>query len=611
MRILGLSAFYHDSAAALSVDGRIVAAAQEERFTRIKHDEAFPRHAIAYCLRDGRVNLNDVDYVVFFEKPFIKFERLLETQLGSAPYGFASFRKAIPLWLRSKLFQKDILIRELQAIAPGALVANRLLFAEHHESHAAAAFYPSPFEEAVILTVDGVGEWATASLAVGRGNRIEMKREIRWPHSLGLFYSAFTAYCGFRVNSGEYKLMGLAPYGVPRYADLIRGHIIDVKPDGSFHLDLSYFNYVAGLTMTTRKFHDLFGGPPRQPESPLSQREMDLAASVQLVTEEVLLRMARDAASRFGIANICLGGGVALNCVANGKILRDGAFRDLWIQPAPGDAGSAIGAALIAYHRHAKQPRTPVCGDSMNGSYLGPAYSHEEIVTALDKAKARYTLIDDEASLLAETVFALEAGHAVGWFQGRMEFGPRALGARSILGDPRNPRMQAQLNLKIKYRESFRPFAPSVLAEDAARYFDLDQESPYMLLVAPVREERRRAPTSAEAGLKGIRRLAALRSDIPAVTHVDYSARVQTVGPQHNARYHALLRAFRDRTGCSVLVNTSFNIRGEPIVCSPADAFRCFMNCEMETLVIGNAILRKADQDPALKGDMRSLYNLD
>jgi carbamoyltransferase len=611
MRLLGLSAFYHDSAAALVEDGRVVAAAQEERFTRRRHDPGFPAEAIRYCLAEGKCDLDQVDGVVFFEKPLIKFERLLETYLARAPRGFSSFKMAIPLWIKEKLFQKPNLEKALAAFSGSGSAAGKLLFAEHHQSHAASAFFPSPFEEAVVLTMDGVGEWATTSVSIGRGNTLEPVREIRFPHSLGLLYSAFTYYTGFKVNSGEYKVMGLAPYGEPRYAQAILDHLIDLKEDGSFWLDQSYFNYATGLTMTSRKFHTLFGGPPRNAESRLTQREMDLAASVQKVTEEVMLRLTRNLAETYRIPNLCLAGGVALNCVGNGKVLRDGAFERIWIQPAAGDAGGAVGAALAAYHQHFGRPRT-LCGaqDGMQGAYLGPQFSQDEITRRLAAAGARFTVASG-TDVFERTCDALEAGHAVGWFQGRMEFGPRALGARSILGDPRNPQMQRNLNLKIKYRESFRPFAPSVLREDVADYFQLDADSPYMLLVADVAAKRRRHMTAEEEALFGIDKLNVLRSDIPSVTHVDYSARVQTVHAETNPRYHALISAFKRRTGCPVLVNTSFNVRGEPIVCTPEDAFRCFMGTEMETLVVGDCILAKGEQDPALAQDYKHTFDLD
>jgi carbamoyltransferase len=610
MRLLGLSAFYHDSAAALVEDGRVVAAAQEERFTRKRHDAGFPAEAIRYCLAEGKCDLDQVDGVVFFEKPLVKFERLLETYLARAPRGFSSFKMAIPLWIKEKLFQKPNLEKALAAFSGSGSAAGKLLFAEHHQSHAASAFFPSPFEEAVVLTMDGVGEWATTSVSIGRGNTLEPVREIRFPHSLGLLYSAFTYYTGFKVNSGEYKVMGLAPYGEPRYAQAILDHLIDLKEDGSFWLDQSYFNYATGLTMTSRKFHTLFGGPPRSAESRLTQREMDLAASVQKVTEEVMLRLTRNLAETYRIPNLCLAGGVALNCVGNGKVLRDGAFERIWIQPAAGDAGGAVGAALAAYHQHYGMPRQLDGSlDGMRGAYLGPEFAQDEIERRLAAAGARFTVAGPQ--LYERTCAALEAGHAVGWFQGRMEFGPRALGARSILGDPRNPEMQKNLNLKIKYRESFRPFAPSVLREDVADYFQLDADSPYMLLVADVATKRRRHMTAEEEALFGIDKLNVLRSEIPSVTHVDYSARVQTVHAETNPRYHALISAFKRRTGCPVLVNTSFNVRGEPIVCTPEDAFRCFMGTEMETLVVGDCILAKGEQDPGLAQDYKHKFDLD
>lgn len=612
MKILGISAFYHDSAAAFVDDGYIVAAAQEERFTRKKHDAAFPENAIRFCLEQAKVDLDQVDHVVFFEKPLVKFERLVETYLANVPAGFSSFRMAVPLWIKEKLFQKSGLIKSLKSFsASGEFDGKKLLFADHHQSHAASAFFPSPFEEAVVLTMDGVGEWTTTSLSVGRGNTLELKREIKFPHSLGLLYSAFTYYTGFKVNSGEYKVMGLAPYGEPKYYDLIMKHLIDIKPDGSFWLDLSYFNYMTGLTMTSDKFHDLFGGPPRTSEDRVTQREMDLAASVQKVTEEVMLRMTRDIAKAYGIRNLCMAGGVALNCVANGKILRDGHFDRIWIQPAAGDAGGALGAALAANFLHLSKPRH-VNGalDAMKGSYLGPEFEQKEIEQRLTGTGARFEVLD-EASLLERTVDSLTAGDAVGWFQGRMEFGPRALGARSILGDPRNPEMQKNLNLKIKYRESFRPFAPAVLREDVADYFELDEDSPYMLLVADVKRNRRRRMSEVEEKLFGIDKLNIQRSDIPAVTHVDYSARIQTVHEETNPKFRALLGAFKDRTGHSVLVNTSFNVRGEPIVCTPEDAFRCFMGTEMETLVVGHCLLQKDVQDQSLALDYKDKFELD
>ena len=610
MVILGISALYHDSAAALLRDGEIVAAAQEERFTRIKHDASFPRNAVDFCLKQAGVSLDQVDYVAFYDKPFLKFERLLETYLAFAPRGFQSFRMAIPVWLREKLFLKDLLIKELKRKAPDCNWESRLRFSEHHLSHAASAFFPSPFEEAAVLTMDGVGEWATTSLAIGRGNKLEVVKEIHFPHSLGLLYSAFTYYTGFKVNSGEYKLMGLAPYGEPKYTQLIFDHLIDVKADGSFRLDQSYFNYSTGLTMTSPKFHDLFGSPPRRPEEKLEQHHMDLAASIQAVTEEIVLRLTRAIRSETGIRNLCLAGGVALNCVANGKILRDGKFDGLWVQPAAGDAGGALGAALAIHYIHLGQARASNGKDVMRGSYLGPIFDQDEIEHRLAAAGAKFTVMDD-AGLVDQCAEALVAGKALGWFQGRMEFGPRALGGRSILGDARAPAMQSVLNLKVKYRESFRPFAPSVLREDVAEWFELDGDSPYMLMVADVAKNRRRAMTEEEKNLFGIDKLNVPRSEIPAVTHIDYSARIQTVHAETNPRYHALISAFKQKTGCPVIVNTSFNVRGEPIVCTPEDAFRCFMGTEIEALAVGNCWLRKEDQDPLLKQKYENTFELD
>jgi len=611
LRILGISAFYHDSAAALVEDGRIVAAAQEERFSRRKHDPRFPRHAIGYCLAEAGCGPEAIDHVVFYDKPFLKFERLLETYLAFAPRGFRSFRMAIPLWIKEKLFQKRLLRDELRLFAPGVDWESRLLFAAHHASHAASAYYASPFDEAAVLTMDGVGEWATTSVAHGRGAALDMAREIHFPHSLGLLYSAFTYYTGFKVNSGEYKLMGLAPYGEPRFRQAILDHLIDLKEDGSFRLDQRYFDYCTGLTMTSPRFDELFGGPARRPEELLTQRHMDLAASIQAVLEEAVLRLTRALARDTGSRNLCLAGGVALNCVANGKVLRDGRFERVWIQPAAGDAGGALGAALAAWHQHLGHPREPSGGaDRMRGAYLGPAFGDDEVARRLAACGARFERVDDGA-LLDRCVADLVAGKALGWFQGRMEFGPRALGARSILGDPRSPTMQKTLNLRIKYRESFRPFAPAVLREDVADWFELDADSPYMLLVADVVRRRRRAMTAAEEALFGIEKLNVPRSEIPAVTHVDYSARVQTVHRETNPRFHALLSRFKAATGCPVLVNTSFNVRGEPIVGSPEDAFRCFMGSDIETLAIGNCLLAKEEQDPALKVDYKNAFELD
>jgi len=611
LRILGISAFYHDSAAALVRDGEIVAAAQEERFSRKKHDARFPSHAVDYCLAQEGVHLDQIDYVVFYDKPFLKFERLLQTYIAFAPRGLRSFQMAVPLWLREKLFQKSLLRDELKKCAGDRFDWDRrLLFTEHHLSHAASAFFPSPFEEAAVLTMDGVGEWATTSLARGKGNHLEITKEIHFPHSLGLLYSAFTYYTGFKVNSGEYKLMGLAPYGEPKYARLIFDSLLDVKPDGSFRLNLDYFDYCTGLRMTNRRFDDLFGGSARKPDELLTQRHMDLAASVQVTLEEVILRMTRSLADETGAENLCLAGGVALNCVANGKVLRDRRFKNIWVQPAAGDAGGALGAALAAYYLYNGQQRTLSCCDDMKGSYLGPSFSQPELEKRLTDAGAKFTVLDD-AAILTASVDALVEEKAVGWFQGRMEFGPRALGARSILGDPRSPRMQSMLNLKVKYRESFRPFAPSVLREDVNEWFELDADSPYMLLVADVVEGRRKLMTKEQQRLFGIEKLNVARSDIPAVTHVDYSARVQTVHKETNPRYHALLTAFKERTGCPVLVNTSFNVRGEPIVCTPEDAFGCFMGTEMEVLVAGNCLLRKEEQPPELRRNYEKSFSPD
>jgi len=611
MRILGISAFYHDSAAALVVDGHIVAAAQEERFTRKKHDSRFPRHAVRYCLDESGIKLEQIDHVVFYDKPFLKFERLLETYLAFVPRGFRSFRMALPVWIKEKLFQKRLLRQELERFARDYDWESRLLFCEHHQSHAASAFFASPFDEAAILTMDGVGEWATTSVGIGRANTLQMTKEIHFPHSLGLLYSAFTYYTGFKVNSGEYKVMGLAPYGEPRFAQTILDHLVDLKPDGSFQLDQDYFDYCTGLRMTNDRFNALFGGPARRPDELLTQRHMDLAASVQAVTEEVVTRLARGVADDTGAKNLCLAGGVALNCVANGKLLRDACFERLWVQPAAGDAGGALGAALAAYYLHRNAPRTLANTlDGMQGSYLGPAFSQHDVERRLTEVGAVFDLMD-EPSLLDATTAALTEEKAVGWFQGRMEFGPRALGNRSILADPRSPSMQKTLNLRVKYRESFRPFAPSVLREDTQDWFEIDADSPYMLLVADVVKARRRVMTSEEDALFGIDKLNVARSEIPAVTHVDYSARLQTVHRETNPRYHALLSVFKAKTGCPVLVNTSFNVRGEPIACTPEDAFRCFMGSEIEVLVAGDCFLRKERQNPALKLDYRNVFDPD
>jgi carbamoyltransferase len=611
MRVLGISAFYHDSAAALVDDGHIIAAVQEERFTRKKQDARYPENAISYCLDEGGLTLDQLDHIVFYEKPFVKFERLLETYLAFAPRGLASFRMALPLWIKQKLFQKDLITRRLKAQARNFDWQHKLLFAEHHQSHAASAFYPSPFTEALVLTMDGVGEWATTTVGIGRDNAIEMRKEIHFPHSLGLLYAAFTYYTGFKVNSGEYKVMGLAPYGEPRYAKTILDHLIDLKPDGTFHLNQEYFDYCVGLRMTNSKFDDLFGGPARAADELLEQRHMDLAASVQAVTEEAVLRMVRSLVAETGLRKLCLAGGVALNCVANGKVLRDGAIEALWVQPAAGDAGGALGAALAAYHEFLDRPRrVGNVLDGMQGAYLGPAFSTTEIAERLRRAGAVFQIVDDQ-EVIDHTVDALIEEQAVGWFQGRMEFGPRALGARSILGDPRSPQMQRQLNLKVKFRESFRPFAPSVLREDVAEWFELDGDSPYMLVVADVADTWRHPVADEDKALFGIDRLNTIRSVIPAVTHVDMSARIQTVHKETNPRYHALLSAFKARTGCPVLVNTSFNVRSEPIVCTPEDAFRCFMGTDIELLVAGNCVARKEYQDPSLRVDYRGMFEPD
>jgi carbamoyltransferase len=611
MRILGLSAFYHDSAAALVEDGKVVAAAQEERFSRKKFDDGFPRHAIEFCLAHAGVRLSEVDQVAFYEKPFLKFERLVETYLSFAPVGFGSYLKAMPLWLNQKLFQKKILSEALHRIDPH-FDAGRLLFTEHHQAHAASAFYPSSFDEAVVLTMDGVGEWATTAVGLGAGNRLDLVKEIHFPHSLGLFYSAFTYYLGFRVNSGEYKLMGLAPYGAPRYYAVMRDHLIDVKADGSFRLAMPYFNYCTGLTMTSRKFEDLFGLPVRDENAPLTQQHMDIAASAQAVLEDVVLAMTRSLAAEYAQKNLCLAGGVALNCVANGKILRDGRFDGIWIQPAAGDAGGALGAALAAYYAVSTHERARNgAEDGMQGAFLGPSFDGKETAQRLIAEGARFDMFEDDAQLIDQTAQALADGQAVGWFQGRMEFGPRALGNRSILADPRRADMQRTLNLKIKYRESFRPFAPAVLAEDVENWFELDRASPYMLLVADVARSHRDPLNSHDAWLSGLEKLKIPRSDIPAVTHVDYSARVQTVHRETNPRFHSLLRAFKEKTGCPVLVNTSFNVRGEPIAHSPEDAFRCLMGTEIEMLVIGNCVLHKNRQNPNLVLDYRNAFDPD
>lgn len=610
MKVLGISAFYHDSAVALVADGTIVAAAQEERFTRRKHDAAFPHKALAWSLSEAGCTLSDVDYVVFYEKPFLKFERLLETYLAFAPRGFRSFRKALPVWLKEKLFQKNVLRKALTQ-HDDAFDEAKLMFSEHHLSHAASAFYPSPFTEAAVLTMDGVGEFTTTSLAVGSPKGLEIIKELHFPNSLGLLYSAFTYYTGFRVNSGEYKLMGLAPYGEPKYVDRILEKLVDVKPDGSFRLDQSYFDYCTGLTMTNEQFSELFGQPVRAPEQLLTSFHMDVAASIQAVTELIMSRLARSVAAETGSRNLCLAGGVALNCVANGHIQRLGVFDNVWIQPASGDAGGALGAALAVYYEECgERLKDKGQGDSMAGSYLGPSYTKPDVERRLAAAGARFTALSDE-ELIEAAAQALAAGKAVGWCQGRMEFGPRSLGARSILGDPRSPTMQKTLNLRIKYRESFRPFAPSVLREDLSDWFDCNVDSPYMLLVAPVLERHRREMTAAETALFGIDKLNVPRSDIPAVTHVDYSARIQTVHRETNPVYHALITRFKALTGCPVVVNTSFNVRGEPIVMTPEDAFRCFMGSDIEELYVENCRLEKSLQDPSLKLDYKNAFALD
>ena len=597
MYILGLSGYYHDSAACLLKDGEIVGAAQEERFTRKKHDASFPAAAAAWCLDSAGLKLTDVDQVVFYDKPLIKFERLLETYVACVPKGFSSFLSAMPVWLKEKLYLKAVLKKELMALGfCDKKDLPQLLFSGHHQSHAASAFFPSPFERAAVLCMDGVGEWATTTTWIGEGNRVRPMWQIDFPHSLGLLYSAFTYFTGFKVNSGEYKLMGLAPYGEPRYADLIRDHLIDIKSDGTFRLQMDYFDYATGLRMTNDRFADLFGRPARKPESPLTQQEMDIAASIQEVTEEIVLSVARTLQKETGTENLCLAGGVALNCVANGRLQREGPFKNLWIQPAAGDAGGALGCALSAWYEYADQPRVAQrTSDCMHGGYLGPSFSSQEVRTDLDRMGAKYIELDDD-KLYPQLAQILSEDHVVGWFQGPMEFGPRALGARSIIGDARSPKMQSVMNLKIKYRESFRPFAPAVLAERVGEFFNQETESPYMLIVAEVREEHRIPPDAALEGAFGIEKLKQQRSNIPAVTHVDYSARIQTVHPDTNPRFHELLTAFHQRTDCPVLVNTSFNVRGEPIVCTPEDAYRCFMRTEMDYLVIENCLLSKADQ---------------
>lgn len=611
MIVLGISAFYHDSAAALIRNGEIVAAAQEERFTRKKHDASFPANAIRYCLQEAGINGQNVDRVAYYEKPFVKFDRLLETYLAFAPKGFESFRKAMPIWMNEKLFQRDLLQKELENIDPSLGEPGKLLFSEHHFSHAASAYYPSPFSRAAVLTMDGVGEWTTTSLSIGRNENLQILREIHFPHSLGLLYSAFTYYTGFKVNSGEYKVMGLAPYGEPKYARLILEKLIDVKEDGSFHLNMEYFDYCTSLTMTGARFSELFGGPVRNADDQLEQKHMDLAASVQAVTEEIVLKLARSIATETGEKNLCLAGGVALNCVANGKLLRDSCYERLFIQPAAGDAGGALGAALAAYHHAEGMPREASGSyDNMRGSYLGPSYDQSDIESRLKNAGANFISVDDE-ELINETAKALASEQAVGWRQGRLEFGPRALGGSSILADPRSPNMQKNLNLKVKFRESFRPFAPSILRDRVSDWFEMNCDSPYMLLVADVIQSRRKIMSDDEQRLFGIEKLNIPRSDVPAVTHVDYSARIQTVHKETNPKYYQLLSRFEELTGCPILVNTSFNVRGEPIVNSPEDAFRCFMGSNLDYLAVGNCIMRKQDQNQSLAVTYKDKFEMD
>ena len=608
--ILGISAFYHDSAAALIVDGKIIAAAQEERFTRKKHDPSYPINAINYCLSEAKISLDKIDYVAFYDKPFLKFERLLETYVAFAPKGFQSFRMAMPIWLREKLFLKDALIKELKKLDK-SFNSNKLMFGEHHFSHAASAFYASPFEKSVVLTLDGVGEWATSSVAIGNGNELDIVKEIHFPHSLGLLYSSFTYYIGFRVNSGEYKLMGLAPYGEPQYKELILDTLIDLKEDGSFRLDQSYFNYSTGLTMVNEKFVNLFGEPVRKPDvDKLTQFHMDIAASIQEVTEHIILTMTRSLAKEYKIPNLCMAGGVALNCVANGKILRDKSFEKIWIQPASGDAGGALGGALAVWHKELNKPRKVNPNDSMQGSYLGPSYDQKSIEKELSACGANFESMSED-EMIEQTAHSLSKDMAVGWFQDRMEFGPRSLGGRSILADARSEKMQKSLNLKVKFRESFRPFAPSVLIEDVSDWFDADYDSPYMLMVDQVNEKQRIEMNLKEESLFGIDKLNIKRSSIPAVTHVDYSARIQTVHKSTNPKFHALITKFKEKTGCPVVVNTSFNVRGEPIVCSPEDAFKCFMGTDLDILVVGGCLLRKHKQDKSLIENYKDKYELD
>ena len=609
--ILGISAFYHDSAATIIKDGKIISAAQEERFTRKKHDSGYPYNAVQFVLNNSNLKLDDIESIVFYEKPFLKFERLLETYVANAPKGFLQFSKAMPSWLREKLFQKNLLINYLKKHDKSFANSKKIFFSEHHLSHAASAFYPSPYDEAIILTADGVGEWATTTVAVGKKNKLEIKKEIHFPHSLGLLYSAFTYYTGFKVNSGEYKLMGLAPYGEPKYVNLIYDKLIDVKDDGSFRLNQDYFNYATGLTMTNEKFDNIFGKKPRDSKKDkITEFHMDIAASIQKVTEEIMLKICKSLKNEYKIDNLCLAGGVALNCVANGKILKSKIFKNVWIQPAAGDAGGSLGAALAYWHIQLNKNRDTSHKDVMSGSYLGPSYTDEQIKQSLDKIGAKYKLLDEQ-SLIDKTADDLSKGHAIGWFQGRMEFGPRALGSRSIIGDPRSPDMQRNLNLKVKYRESFRPFAPSVLREDLKNWFELDNDSPYMLIVAEVKKEIQKEMNEQEKKLFGIEKLNIKRSDIPAVTHVDYSARIQTVHEETNKKYHDLIKKFKEKTNCSVIVNTSFNVRGEPIVNTPEDAFNCFMGTKLDNLAIGNCYLVKSEQDKSLIKDYTDKFELD
>ncbi len=609
--VLGISAFYHDSAATILIDGKIIAAAQEERFTRIKHDSSYPHNAINFVLSYSKLKLNEVDKIIFFEKPFLKFERLLETYVAFAPKGFKSFCKAMPIWLKEKLFQKKLLYNKLQAHDENFKDQEKIFFSDHHLSHAASAFFPSPFEEAIVLTADGVGEWATTTVAIGKSKDLDIKKEIHFPHSLGLLYSAFTYYTGFKVNSGEYKLMGLAPYGVPKFESIIKDNLIDIKTDGSFRLNQDFFNYATGFTMTNNKFHDLFGQSPRDSKKDkITQFHMDIASSIQKVTEEIIVKLAKALKNEYGLENLCLAGGVALNCVANGKLLKEKIFKNIWIQPAAGDAGGSLGAALAFWHIDQNKERVISNVDDMQGSYLGPEYSQKEIEEKLNKMNANFEIFDKE-NLITKTAEDLSKGYAIGWFQGRMEFGPRALGNRSIIGDPRSSTMQKNLNLKVKYRESFRPFAPSVLKNDASDWFELDVESPYMLLVAKVKGNKQIKMTEDQKKLFGIEKLNLKRSEIPAVTHLDYSARIQTVNEETNPMYYKLIKKFKEMTGCPVIVNTSFNIRGEPIVNTPENAFNCFMGSELDILVIGNCYLKKTNQKESLKINYKNRFELD